>query len=198
MKALKYFSLILLTLLFAVSCSEEKKEDKVSVKTAKISGPLSPYFEVVPKDYKIQHDTFYEVSFEVKRIAEGLPEPWSAELANSGKYDIESDLSVEFIDAEGNVLDKTVMLVDTEELFALGVGESTSFNCYIDNSDVSTVASARFGSSFKMEAQMTDSTDSIDDADADLEKAMEGIDKGLEVLGATTKALKDVSDIVSK
>lgn len=196
MKTIKYLSLILLTMLFAVSCSEEKKEnkeDKVSVKTAKISGPLSPYFEVVPKDYKIQHDTFYEVSFEVKRIAEGLPEPWSAELANSGMYDIESDISVEFMDADGNVLEKKNMSVDTDELFALGVGESTSFTCYVD--DVSTVASARFGSSFKMDAQ---EMDPIDEVDADLDEAIEGIDKGLKVIGATTEVLKNVSDIVSK
>ena len=195
MKTIKYFSLILLTLLFAVSCSEEKKEDKVSVKTAKISGPLSPYFEVVPKDYKVQCNMFYSISFEIKRIADGLPEPWSAELANSGKYDIVSDISVELLDADGNVLEKTVMAVDTDELFALGVGESTSFDCLINKKAAQAAASARFGSSFKMNAQ---ATDSINDADADLDEAMEDIDKGLEVIGATTEALKNVSEIVSK
>ncbi len=197
MKTIKYLSLILLAIFFAVSCSEEKKENeenKVSVKTAKISGPLSPYFEVVPKDYKIMSKKYSnEVNFEIKRIAEGLPEPWSAELANSGMYDIESDISVEFLDADGNVLNKKNTSVDTDELFALGVGESTSFTCYVD--DVSTVASARFGSSFKMDAQ---AMDTIDNADADLDEVKDGIDKGLEVIDASTEVLKTVSEIVSK
>ena len=100
----------------------------------KIQGPLGEYFEVVTKDYKAKDG---KVSIEIKRIKEGLPEPWKEGMEVG--YDGETCtplFSIEFQDGDGNVVGKDAadIISDIEELkaiAALNTDESASitFDC---------------------------------------------------------------------
>lgn len=187
----------------------ENDEPMVSVTLEKISGPLGKYFAVEPKDYKITHDSYDKVYFEIKRISEGMPEPWN-EVDNTDDWDVDMDITVQFFDESGTVVDKNTLSLDLDELIALGVNESSQFDAYIDNAD--KIKSAKFGSTFKMtksiesndtSADMAENLDNATDLlnasvdvmnlldDDDIKKATEAVDAGV-------KALKAMSDMLNE
>lgn len=190
---MKYWKIIPVFMLLAsfISCGggnakseeNEKSEPMVSVTKEKISGPLGKYFAVEKKDYKITNDYSDKVYFEIKRISEGMPEPWT-EGTNLDDWDVDMDITVQFFDESGMVVEKTTLNLDRDELIALDVNESSQFDAYIDNGE--KVKSVKFGSTFKM----TKATDS-DDADADM---AENLDKATDILNASVDAMKSLND----
>ena len=130
MKALKFLIAALVALCCA-SCGESK----MTPVSEKINGPLKDYFEVVVREYAATKDG--KVGVEFRRIAEGFPEPWNEdmEVGYSDGY-FEPQFTVEFQDADGNVLSKddTDIVRDKDELkaiAALGVDETATvmFDC---------------------------------------------------------------------
>lgn len=100
----------------------------------KIQGPLSEYFEVVTRDYKVKDG---KVSIEIKRIKDGFPGPWEKGMeVGYGDGTITPLFSVEFQDGDGNAVGKDAadIIYDIEELkaiAALNTDESASitFDC---------------------------------------------------------------------
>ena len=113
----------------------------------KIQGPLGEYFEVVTKDYKAKDG---KVSIEIKRIKEGLPEPWKEGMEVG--YDGETCtplFSIEFQDGEGNVVGKDAadIISDIDELkaiVALGVDESATITFNSEDDAVKFKMSSTF------------------------------------------------------
>jgi len=126
----------------------------------KVQGPLSEYFQVVSKDYKILDDGWgATISVEIKRIKEGFPEPWEAGMEvgySDGKF--EPLFTIELQDADGSVVSKDQCDIvfdsdDLKEIAALGVDESATitFDAYGDG-----IAQFKIGSTFKVhEAETT-------------------------------------------
>lgn len=185
--------------LFA-SCNEKKEkaenaEPLVSVESEKIAGPLGKYFAVEAKEYKITDKTYSKVYFEIKRIAEGLPSPWTPEM-NSDEWDVMPEITVQFFDESGSVLEKTTLSIDNEELFALEVGESGQFYAYIQNENQKAVKSAKFGSTFKVEKNTLSDNSTDDDTDKALDDMTDNIEQATKAMDASVKMMKAVGSML--
>lgn len=182
--------------------SEEAQEYSVEVTSPKINGPLGQYFEVEARTYKIKNDFMKEVYFEVKRIADGLPAPWT-EGMTTDNYDIELEINAQFMDEDGSVLCKKSLSIDSEELMSLGVDESAQFEAFIDREVYDKVSTVKFGSSFKVSPAKPDNTTASvsdsDDDDVDVDKAIDNATKSMkamtEMLDAYSEAAKAVSNM---
>lgn len=202
MKKITALSIFVFALMMLASCGEQKKEKSentepmVTVETVKIKGPLGAYFEVVAKDYKIKIGDYKNLAmFEIKRIAEGLPEPWTKDI-NLNDYDINFDIDAELFDDDGFELDKEYLSIDADELIGLNVGESVSCECRINNKILKEVVSAKFISKFSMEKKeqevfSDDEISSLDDED--LEKTLKDMDKVVDVTKSAASAIKDMA-----
>lgn len=184
------------------SCGEKKEKAEnakttVSVESEKIAGPLGKYFAVVAKEYKVSDGYTPEVYFEVKRIAEGLPSPWTPEMS-SDEWEIMPEITVQFFDESGTVLDKDKLYINDAELFALEVGESAQFGAYLENKYLGTVKSAKFVSTFKVEKKNL-SESSIDDTDKLLDDMTDDLEEVTKAMDASVKMMEDVgSDDLEK
>ena len=196
MKNTKIFCIISLLALF-FSCGgnstsekaeKEKTDDCVEVTSASLSGPLGKFFEIVPKSYKIDKSGYYaQVRVEVKRIAEGLPEPWSPSISNE---DIDVDIKCQFFDEDGTLLNDEISLFDKDELFGLGVDESTFIKFFTPKTKNGSL-SAKFVSKFSIK----ESSKSSSTNDTDIEDLDEAIDDLEKVFDATTKAAKTLNSL---
>ena len=106
---MKSISFILLTVLVAFSVTS-CRNNSLTPKTDKIYGPLGKYFKVVDRTYKPINGV---VHVEIKRMSEGLPEPWKKEYGmkfgwNSGQ--VEPKIMIEFFDNSGDIVFKTKTL----------------------------------------------------------------------------------------
>ena len=118
----------------AIFCCAACSKKSMTPVATKINGPLSDYFEVVSREYVPKDE---KVSIEFRRIAEGFPAPWDPEMkVGYGEGYFEPQFTVEFQDADGNVLSKeqTDIVWNSDELneiAALRVGETASiaFRC---------------------------------------------------------------------
>lgn len=144
MKKILNYLVIALSVLLVFSCGEKG----MTPKSSKISGPLRDYYQVVDRLYKTAGDG--TVYIELKRIKDGLPEPWKAEYGtvvgwNDGE--VEPGLSVEYFDKNGNIVGKTKTLDLGGSLFAedkdnlqnlvnLSVGESCAIRFSLPSNDV--------------------------------------------------------------
>lgn len=135
MKNVLFSALLCSTVIFS-SCGGGSKKLKPS--NTKISGPLSSYFEVVDREYKIKDGT---INVEFKRIADGMPAPWVPEMrvGYSSGY-IEPGFTIEILDSDGDVVskDETSIVLERDELeviVGLGVGESSSVPFNVNDSD---------------------------------------------------------------
>lgn len=123
----------LFTAIVAVCCVACSKGTMTPV-TEKINGPLGDFFEVVSRDYAIKDG---KVSIEIKRIKDGFPSPWQKGMeVGYGDGRFEPEFTVEFQDADGNVVskDNTNIVLDSDDLKMianLGVNESATitFDC---------------------------------------------------------------------
>ena len=162
MKNINAFLSVLALLLTACSGSGLKPVSE------KIQGPLGEYFEVVTKDYKAKDG---KVSIEIKRIKEGLPEPWKEGMEVG--YDGETCtplFSIEFQDGEGNVVGKDAadIISDIDELkaiVALGVDESATITFNSEDDAVKFKMSSTFEVNPKDDSTSVVSDDGSDSED---------------------------------
>ena len=133
----------------------------------KIQGPLGEYFEVVTKDYKAKDG---KVSIEIKRIKDGLPEPWKEGMeVGYGGETCTPLFSIEFQDGDGNVVGKDAadIVMDADELkaiVALGVDESATITFNSEDDAVKFKMSSTFEVNPK-----DDSTSVVSDGGSDSE-----------------------------
>lgn len=107
---------------------------KVSPDKVEVAGPLHSYFEVVEREYKVVNNN---IKVELKRIAEGLPEPWNDGLEmgySDGRF--EPGFSIELLDADSDIEcnGKTSVITDyddIERLLSLNVGETSTVRFYV-------------------------------------------------------------------
>lgn len=123
MKVLSYLFIAIAALCLA-SCHSESTINPTSVK---INGPLSEYFEVVDRNYKL---TDGKVNIEFKRIEEGGPE--------NASWNANPMFTVELLDEDGNSISSssTSLALSQEQLeavFALSVDETASITFEFDN-----------------------------------------------------------------
>lgn len=123
MKVLSYLFIAIAAVCLA-SCHSESTIKPTSVK---INGPLSEYFEVVDRNYKL---TDGKVNIEFKRIEEGGPE--SSSLNSNPTF------TVELLDEDGNSISSSSTSVvwsreQLEAVFALGVDETASITFEFDD-----------------------------------------------------------------
>lgn len=182
------------------SCGEKKakaenEEPMVSVESEKISGPLGKYFAIEKKDYKVSKDSYSKVYFEVKRIAGGLPSPWTPETS-SEDYDTSLEINVQFFDESGAVLEKTTLNIDKEELLALEVGESGQYYAYIEKESKKAVKTAKFGSTFRMEKNTSLNASSDDESDDDMDEIKDDIEKATKAMDASVEMMKAVGSMI--
>lgn len=164
MKALKIYLFAALAVIL-MSCGGSS----MNPVSEKIQGPLGDYFEVVDRDYKPNSG---KVSIEIKRIKEGFPAPWmeGMEVGCYGGY-FEPLFSVEYQDADGNVLGKDAADIVFEEdelkaIAALNVGESATITFDCDEKDVKKF---KVSSTFEVHMESSDasSASGVEVIDAD-------------------------------
>lgn len=143
MKKLEFALFAVILIVFA-SCGGIKPESE------KIDGPLGPYFEVVNKTYKADND---RITFDLKRIKEGLPEPWKSEMTMGiDDYTYEMAFKADFLGSDGKVCSdaETDIYFDAAQLMNLvnlKVGETGSITFEADTEKAKTV---KLGSDFKV------------------------------------------------
>ena len=132
MKALKYFTIALLSICM-VSCSEKKSEEIVlTPSSSEVSGDLSDCFTVDYRDYKVTKNSLYDiVTIEIERTDKDLPfELGDRELCSFSSHlfaaNVQVGFGIEFLDEDGNIVDKvsadgsgTSGSYDTDEAVAL-------------------------------------------------------------------------------
>lgn len=123
---MKVLKMLLLTVM-AIGLAACSKDATVNPTSVKINGPLSQYFEVVDRPYKISDGS---LSVEFKRIAVGGPT--EADWSSTPTF------TVELLDKDGNSIssESTDVVFSKEQLeavFSLGVDESSSITFKFDD-----------------------------------------------------------------
>lgn len=149
MKAVNYLFLAIIAICLA-SCGGNSGVVKPT--SSKINGPLSKYFEVVDRDYKLSDD---KLTVEFKRIAEGGP--------TDASWDSEPTFTVELLDDAGNSISSssTSIIISREQLegvFALGVDETASITFEFDD-DTKGAVKFKVTSKWDEEAQSSGPVD---------------------------------------
>lgn len=172
----------------------------IKPKTAKISGPLGEFFEVVDREYKFvpyeNNKDLLQINVEIKRIKEGGPKDasWSSEPT----------FSISIMDGSENVIatESSDIVFEKEELeniFALGIDETSSIPFKTDKDKAN--ATVLFKISSKWDATKEKSSDdeaSIDVDAAEVEQAAAEVEQAAnEIAGeaepVTAKPSLDVS-----
>ncbi|MCR5013165.1 MAG: hypothetical protein K6A28_00140 [Bacteroidales bacterium] len=112
MKRIYFFALFLLPLLM-FSCdaingkkNTESQNTAVSPLTDKINGPLGEYFQIVQREFLVQDG---RVTIDLRRVKDGFPVPVKSNAPLGSCPDCyEMALMAEFMDADGNVLTRSV------------------------------------------------------------------------------------------
>lgn len=111
----------------------------VKPSSPKITGPLSNYFEVIDREYKINDNGTIQV--EIKRIAEGFPAPWVEGMPVGYDCDqIEIGFNISLKDKAGDVVskDETSIVWENEDLktvASLSLGESSTIPFSVSDED---------------------------------------------------------------
>lgn len=168
------------------SDSQEKEVDvTIKPEQVNITGPLSEFFEVVDRNYKIQKSNYsgYEVILEVKRIAEGMPEGWQRGMKYS-KYSSDAGykmgFKVEFKDADGNILFKEESSDEDEmsTLAALNVDEtatvSIDISIIVNKEKLNQTSKFKLGSEFEIVEPDEEEIDERHDAASTLSDDTQG------------------------
>lgn len=207
MRNLKLASIILLITLLT-SCGGKKEEQSGSEymkpETTSVSGGLGKCFKVVDRNYKVLGDWSKSITVELERTDDSLPftltsgtEICSYRDSKTSRF-IQVGFGIEFMDEEGNVLDKvsasatgisaSCSSAEVSDLVKLNSGEkgSIEFNIY---SDAENATQFRISSSYT-ENEGDDSSEvySISDSkDYEEEESVivEDVDDDAEVEAAT-------------
>lgn len=119
MKKISSFLIVMLALIMA-SCGN----NGVTPKSKTIEGALGEYFEITEKEYAPQNGN---ITIELKRTKDGMPEGWTAEThlgAGLGFYSIV--LAAEMIDEQGNVLaTETLKTPENSNIFEVMIASKT-------------------------------------------------------------------------
>ena len=194
--------------------SKPKSDKFVKVENVKIKGHLGDCFEVVDKEYKVQGDYSTKLIIEIKRT-EGENLLLNEQIDNltgdsneSGKCYI--DFLIEFLDENHNIVGTTKSSsYDSKQIVSLvkntRVGENGVLVFYFsENGDPAYI---RLGSICEvkplptLEEGLKDVVDEISsmakdkDVEDEMKDAEKTLDAGLQVLDATTKALKLLNEI---
>ena len=162
--------MIILSVAAMVSCGN--KTGGLKPKQLAITGPLGKYFEVVEREYKIiKEESVEAIYIEVRRIKEGLPEPWQENFGKEVGFDdgkIEPCLTAEFYDADGNIVGKMESSFsnrsDFQQMIDLAIDESSSIHLF-------TFDDLRSPSSFKVSGRIK--YHGIKDIDKDIDDEYE-------------------------
>lgn len=144
MKKLVFAFAAVMVLVFT-SCGKKR----VVPVSEKIDGPLGSFFEVVSQPYQIDETGL--VTFNLKRVNEGLPEPWTKELAlGIGDNTYEPVFKVAFLDKGGNTFMRSETQIEADEaclnkLMGLQVGETAPISF---KTDAEKAQKVKFGSDF--------------------------------------------------
>ncbi len=147
--------------------SEKKTDSSPQVITVvkEISGPMGEFFEIVPKEYTVNEEEG-TVYIEIKRIKDGMPEPWKKGMKEAMGFDGDYtfDIIPEYRDNNGSVIGKShqqhnLSGPDTQELAGLSVGESVSISFYVEDG----VRQLKFSSSFEVFDNSSSENSSMDD-----------------------------------
>ena len=193
MKVFRFFPMMVFAVIIAACNSKENKTESTetadSVQTVtpvqRITGPLGKYFEAVPKDYKVVDG---RVFIEVKRIKEGLPEPWKEGMGFDNGDPCDLDLSPVYCDIDGNVLRRDnsnwyLSVPEREELVALTVGDSMPIEFIVKEGE----RQIKLLSVFKIDGVSISSSNKEDDADSD-DKDADSDDDSDEVASKSSKS----------
>lgn len=149
MKKLKFMAMAVLIICLA-ACSNSP----IKPTSKKINGPLGQFFEVVERDYDMDGNN---LTIEFKRIAEGGP--------SDASWTSEPTFTVELLGETGNIIssDNTDVVFDREALenvFSLGVGESTSikFSFYNGKGASKFKVSSKWDANAKSESSSSSSS----------------------------------------
>lgn len=173
MKSFKLFLFAALAVFF-VAC-----KNSINPASEKIEGPLGDYFEIVPKDYKIEGG---KMTIEFIRVKEGMPDPWQEGMSiGTSSGSCAPAFRVEFYDGDGNVVckDSTDLSWDSSELdeiVSLSVSDigKLTFDC-LDDKGIKSFkvfstfeaypdeSSDPFGSAFSVWGMGSDSDGSSDE-----------------------------------
>lgn len=190
---------VALFLLMLTSCG---KKDKLTPVTTSISGPLSSYFEVVDREYKVINN---KVNVEIKRVSEGLPAPWTEGiLIGSSDNKVEPGFSIELSDEDGDVVsrDETSIILEHHELesiLALGVGESATIP--FEASLSQKPEKFKIGSTFKYheakKAQSTRKSTATSDDDEDLTSLLSAAESMIETASSAASSMLGIYNEIS-
>lgn len=173
MKTIKFLSvMVFFALLVACNSKGNKTEDSngadsVQTITAiqKISGPLGQYFEAVPKEYKVIDG---KVLVEIKRIKEGLPEPWKEGIGFDNDDPCTIDIRPYLCDKDGNVVREVVSyptylsVPEMEELAGLPIDDTFSIGVFVEEGE----RQVKFKSTFKFEGKSSSDADDEEETEA--------------------------------
>ena len=190
--------------------SKPKSDKFVKVENVKIKGHLGDCFEVVDKEYKVQGDYSTKLIIEIKRT-EGENLLLNEQIDNlTGDSNESGKCYIDFLDENHNIVGTTKSSsYDSKQIVSLvkntRVGENGVLEFYFnENGDPSYI---RLGSICEvkplptLEESLKDVVDEVSSMskDKDVEDAMKDaektLDAGLQMLDATTKALKVLNEI---
>lgn len=198
MKKTLLFSVALI-LLMLTSCV---KKDKLTPVTTSISGPLSLYFEVVNREYKIINN---KINVEIKRVSEGLPAPWKEGIM-LGYSDnrVEPGFSIELMDEDGDVVSRDESNIvweidELESIVALGVGESTTipFEASLSQKPEKFKVSSTFKYHEAKKAQSTSKSPATSDDDEDLTSLLSAAESMIETASSAASSMLGIYNEIS-
>lgn len=183
MKKIKLFAVVALALVLT-SCgggsgskaegsdstteNSESAVHKIKPQSTNISGALSGCYEITDREYKVTDEQFAKVNVELTRTSKELPPIFDADA-------VETTLRIEFLDADGDVVD-TAVTTDCSFIELLP-GEISSVSFYVCD-DIKKVTQFRVFSECEVahEENNTSSLPSSEDIDNSLEQAEKAMD----------------------
>lgn len=206
MKKIKLFAVAALALILA-SCggsSDSKSEStettetqvqKIKPQATKINGFLGDCFEISDREYKIIGDgSRKEINIEISRKNAELPGIYDADA-------IKTILTIEFIDADGDIIYKTDSTDDSFLSLMPGDTGSISFFTY---EDIKNATQFRISSDHEIEdlpqeeslSGMVDAVEELSDAYSteDINNSLEQAEKAMDVAGDALKMMDGLMD----
>jgi|GEM_PF-5589304 len=167
---------------------DSKQEKTLTATDIKVHGPLKDYFEVVDKSYKFVGDyPSRKINVEFKRLAGVFPLKEGEDFAkDNNESGLKITLEIEYLDEDGNVLDKDICFDDLVKLAKFDEGDTGSleFRYYGDE----TPTKFRITSSLEHIKAKENTTSSSENktassSDDGAEDAMKTAKQAVDVLG---------------
>ena len=167
---------------------DSKQEKTLTAADVKVHGPLKDYFEVVDKSYKfVGYNVSRKINVEFKRLAGVFPLEEGEDFAkNSNDSGLKITMEIEYLDEDGNVLDKSTCFDDLVKLAKFDEGDTGSLEFRYSGDE--TPAKFRITSSMehikaKENTTTSSETSTTTSSDDDAEDAMKTAKQAVDVLG---------------